>query len=118
MTLTAQLQIAQPHPDREDVHLAPIGIDVVLALYRMPCCLQDAGQAGPIGRAAAVSHMQWSGRIGRYVLHGDAAFFVHRFLTELLALLECVLDHGGQGEVGQKKVDETRAGDFRLFDLT
>src|SRR5665213_977444 len=71
----AQLQIAQPDADREDVHLPAGIIDVVLAVDAMADGGEKIGNTGAVGGAVAVTHMQGAGRIGRdeFNHHGFAA---------------------------------------------
>ena len=66
----AQLVVAQPHRHRQDVHLAAGVVDVVLALHGVAGGIEQVGDAGAVGRAAAVADVQRAVRVGRDELDG------------------------------------------------
>ena len=111
--LAERSEVAQPGGHRQDVHLPPGIIDVVLAAHLVAGEGQQAGQAGAVGRAAAVADMQRAGRIGGNELHLHLAT---GRLTPAVVVAACQhrLDHAAPGRRRQPEVDEAGAGDFRL----
>jgi len=108
--LAAQLEIAHPGADREDVHLPAGVVDVVLAGHLEADGREDVGERRPVGRLAAVADVQRPGGICRDELHQHpltapaAALAVARALRVDCAELACV----GRGR--QVEVDEAGAG--------
>src|SRR4029077_2453184 len=64
-----ELEITHPGADREDVHLAPGIIDVVLARYREACGREDVGECRAIGRLPPMPDVQRPGGIRGDKLH-------------------------------------------------
>ncbi len=73
-----QFQVAEPDTDGEDIHLPAIVIDIVLTLNPVSRSLENAGQAGAIGGAPAVTDMQWPGGVGGHELDRDLVLGVRR----------------------------------------
>ena len=113
----AQFQVTQPDADREDVHLAAVVVDVVLALHRVAGGRQDAGETRAVGGAAPVADVQRPGRVGRNVLDRDPVAARPAQLAVLLAVAQHVANHPGQRAALQEDVDEARPGDFHPLDL-
>ena len=84
----AQFQITHPDADRQDVHLPAGIVDVVLALHAVAGGLLDVGQAGAIGRATAVAHMQRAVRVGRNEFDGHRFARAFRLMAEAFALFQ------------------------------
>jgi hypothetical protein len=113
----AQLQVAQPDADGQDVHLAAVVVDVILTLHAVAGGSEDAGQARAVRRAAAMADVQRTGRVGGDELHGDAVAGALQPVAVLLALAQGVPDDTGQGAAMQVEVDEARAGYLEPGDL-
>jgi hypothetical protein len=108
--------MAQPHAEREDVHLAPGIVDVVLAVHGIPAGLEEIGQHRSDGGAASVTDMQRSGRIGRN------EFDLHRLPgTGRAAPIACpgragLRDRVEHDLVGECEIEKPRARDLAPFD--
>jgi hypothetical protein len=70
--LGAQLEIAQPHAQCEDVHLPAGVVDVILALHAEADRSQQARERRAVRGLAAVTDVQRSGRIGGHELQEHA----------------------------------------------
>ena len=62
---SVQLKIAQPGRKRQDIHLTPRVVHIILAGDVITRSLQHVCKAGTKGRAAPVTNMQWASRVGR-----------------------------------------------------
>ena len=108
-----EVEVAQPGGQRQDVHLPPGVVDVVLAGHVEAGELEHVGERGAVGGAAAVADVERAGGVGRdeLDLHLDAALLA---AAEGLALVEHALHDGRLGVGGQREVDEAGAGHLGL----
>jgi hypothetical protein len=70
-TDTAQIKVAQPCRQHENVHLPASVVDVVLARDLEPRGGKHIGEAGAECGAAAVADVQWAGWIGGHEFNLD-----------------------------------------------
>ena len=76
---------------------------------------QQVRQRGPIGGAAAVTHMQGAGRVGGDEFHQHLDVLPVA-APEVCALAQHFADHRRLGLSREGEVDEARSGDLGLFD--
>ena len=112
----AEVEVAQPHAHRQDVHLAAVVVDVVLAIDRVAVGLEQVAQGRAIGRAAAVAHVQRTVRIGRDELKHHRLARAGIGAAVALATLEHAADRAHQAGRADVEVDEARARDLGLLD--
>jgi hypothetical protein len=113
----AQFEVAQPHRHREDVHLAPGIVDVVLALHGMAGGFEQVRHAGAERGAAAVPDMQRAIGVGRDELDLYRLARLGRGVPVTLAVFEHAPQRAQAAGLVQMEIDEARAGDLDLGDV-
>ena len=110
--LAEALEVAQPHADREDLHLPAGVVDVVLAVHLVARGVEQVRERRAEGGVAAVADVQRPGGIGRNELdqHAPAG-------AELAAAVGGALVRDPQqflvvGGRRQEEIDEARARDL------
>jgi len=115
--LAAELEIAQPRRQGEDVHLPPEIVDVELAGDIEARGGEHVGEACAVGRAAAVSHMQWAGRIRRDELDLDFLALAARPGAVACAGFQDAIDDLLLERPFEKKIDEARSRHLGSLDV-
>ena len=111
--LPQQFEIARFHRSGQVIDLIAGIIDVKLFLHIIAGCLHQIGQRTAECRAAAMTHMQRSGRIGADKLDLDFLPLSGGGIAICLTLIEDFLQQSVQPIRFQIKVDKAGAGDFR-----
>ena len=112
-----QLQVTQPGGERQNIHLPPCIVDIVLARDGIPPGREHIGKAGAKCRAASMPYVQWAGRVGRNELHlyffPSADIDMTKRRTAFQHVLGELLFHRS----GKKQIDKTRARDLDFFQI-
>ena len=90
---------------------------VVLAPHVPTIGLQQASEAVTDGGSAAMTHVQWTSRVGRYVLHADGLAATAAITSVYIALVECGNDCSLVGSGGHVKIDKAWAGNLDPGDV-
>ena len=109
-------EVTQPGRQTENVHLPAGIIDVILAGHIPAGESQQAGQRSAVSGTAAVTDVQWPGRVGRDKLDLHLLPATLRRTAIILAFSQYGADHIDLGAGIQRKVDEPGTGHFRLDD--
>ncbi len=114
--LPTLFEVAEPDTERQDAHLAASVVDVIFAVYVVADGFEQVRDAGPVGGAPTVTHVQRAGGVG-----GDE-FHLHRFtLSQVLPAESAPLFPDGAQNVelagaADEEIDEPRTGNFHFVD--
>ncbi len=115
-TLAEALEVAQPHTDREDLHLPAGVVDVVLAVHGIAGRIEQVGERGTERGVPAVAHVQRSRGVRRDELDDHA--LPGALLAPAIGRAE--VEHAQQFQVPrgrrEMEIDEARASDFDFRD--
>ena len=109
---TVRLEVAQVHRPCEDIDLRTAVVDVVFARNVVACELQKRRQSIPENRAACVTDMQRTRRIGRHVFDIHLLTRAHIRAAVVGALIQNRFGHVLPDRPMQTQVDEPRPRHF------